>query len=53
MTTPKGNAEITPQDIARLDEQIKMLMECKPLPEDQVRALCEKAKEILIVESNV
>ncbi|KAL0848354.1 hypothetical protein Bca101_021601 [Brassica carinata] len=36
-----------------LDEQISQLMQCKPLSEQQVRALCEKAKEILMDESNV
>uniref|UniRef100_A0A2P2MMI5 protein-serine/threonine phosphatase n=1 Tax=Rhizophora mucronata TaxID=61149 RepID=A0A2P2MMI5_RHIMU len=39
--------------ITDLDEQISQLMQCKPLSEPQVRALCEKAKEILIQESNV
>ncbi|KAK4379608.1 hypothetical protein RND71_001470 [Anisodus tanguticus] len=36
-----------------LDEQISQLMQCKPLSEPEVRALCEKAKEILMEESNV
>ncbi|KAH1262108.1 Serine/threonine-protein phosphatase PP2A-4 catalytic subunit [Glycine max] len=36
-----------------LDEQISQLMQCKPLSEHQVRVLCEKAKEILMDESNV
>ncbi|XP_047071212.1 serine/threonine-protein phosphatase PP2A-2 catalytic subunit-like isoform X1 [Lolium rigidum] len=36
-----------------LDEQIEQLMQCKPLAEPEVRALCEKAKEILMEESNV
>ncbi|KAK6162825.1 hypothetical protein DH2020_002666 [Rehmannia glutinosa] len=44
-----------------LDEQIAQLMQCKPLSEPDVRhcekglvrALCEKAKEILMEESNV
>ncbi|KAL0739978.1 hypothetical protein Bca4012_081491 [Brassica carinata] len=36
-----------------LDEQISQLMQCKPLSEQQVRSLCEKAKEILMDESNV
>jgi serine/threonine-protein phosphatase 2A catalytic subunit len=36
-----------------LDEQIKQLLECKPLPEDRIKALCEVAKEILVSESNV
>nr|GMD19302.1 serine/threonine-protein phosphatase PP2A catalytic subunit [Ipomoea batatas] len=38
---------------ANLDEQIAQLMQCKPLSEQEVRALCEKAKEILMDESNV
>ncbi|CAK9177439.1 unnamed protein product [Ilex paraguariensis] len=36
-----------------LDEQISQLMQCKPLSEPEVRGLCEKAKEILMEESNV
>ncbi|KAL3609067.1 hypothetical protein D5086_000087 [Populus alba] len=36
-----------------LDEEISQLMQCKPLSEQEVRALCEKAKEILMDESNV
>nr|XP_018629412.1 serine/threonine-protein phosphatase PP2A catalytic subunit isoform X3 [Nicotiana tomentosiformis] len=36
-----------------LDEQIAQLMQCKPLSEQEVRGLCEKAKEILMEESNV
>ncbi|KAL5155632.1 Serine/threonine-protein phosphatase PP2A catalytic subunit [Glycine soja] len=36
-----------------LDDQISQLMQCKPLSEQQVRGLCEKAKEILMDESNV
>ncbi|KAK7337370.1 hypothetical protein VNO77_17938 [Canavalia gladiata] len=36
-----------------LDDQISQLMQCKPLSEQQVRVLCEKAKEILMDESNV
>ncbi|XP_055814625.1 serine/threonine-protein phosphatase PP2A catalytic subunit-like isoform X2 [Solanum dulcamara] len=36
-----------------LDEQIDQLMQCKPLSEQEVRGLCEKAKEILMQESNV
>lgn len=46
----KGNSNA---DNANLDRQIEMLMECKPLPESEVKALCEKAKEILTSESNV
>jgi len=36
-----------------LDAQIEQLMECRPLPETEVKTLCEKAKEILMEESNV
>ncbi|KAD5960504.1 hypothetical protein E3N88_11976 [Mikania micrantha] len=36
-----------------IDEYISQLMQCKPLSEQEVRVLCEKAKEILMVESNV
>ncbi|CAL9147848.1 unnamed protein product [Musa hybrid cultivar] len=36
-----------------LDEQIAQLMQCKPLSEQEVRMLCEKAKEVLMEESNV
>jgi serine/threonine-protein phosphatase 2A catalytic subunit len=40
----------TPQE---LDRQIEQLLQCKPLPEADIKALCEKAKEILAEESNV
>ena len=40
-------------DISNLDAWIDQLMECKQLSEDQVRQLCEKAREILSEESNV
>src|SRR5262249_29901654 len=40
-------------DIPALDAQIAQLMECKTLTEPEVKALCEKAREILIDESNV
>ena len=36
-----------------LDGWIEQLMECKQLSENQVKTLCEKAKEILSKESNV
>nr|XP_043635627.1 probable serine/threonine-protein kinase DDB_G0271402 isoform X2 [Erigeron canadensis] len=35
------------------DEHISELMQCKPLSEQEVRLLCDKAKEILMKESNV
>eukprot|EP00331_Platyophrya_macrostoma_P032118 CAMPEP_0176443552 /NCGR_PEP_ID=MMETSP0127-20121128/22505_1 /TAXON_ID=938130 /ORGANISM="Platyophrya macrostoma, Strain WH" /LENGTH=314 /DNA_ID=CAMNT_0017828831 /DNA_START=43 /DNA_END=987 /DNA_ORIENTATION=- len=36
-----------------LDKQIEQLYKCEQLPESDVRAICEKAKEILSQESNV
>uniref|UniRef100_A0AAY4EFY5 protein-serine/threonine phosphatase n=1 Tax=Denticeps clupeoides TaxID=299321 RepID=A0AAY4EFY5_9TELE len=36
-----------------LDQWIEQLNECKQLTENQVKTLCEKAKEILTKESNV
>ena len=40
-------------DNALLDNAIEQLKTCKPLPEDKIKALCEKAKEVLKEESNV
>lgn len=36
-----------------LDAQIETLLQCKPLPEAEVKALCGKAQEIFVEESNV
>ena len=33
-------------DIGGLDKQIEILMECKPLAETEVKALCEKVFNI-------
>ena len=41
------------EEIQVLDRQIAMLNEFKPIPEHEVKALCDKAKEILANESNV
>lgn len=46
-TSPPGTTHL------ELDEQIEKLMKCQPLPEEAVKSLCEKAKEILVQESNV
>lgn len=40
-------------DIKELDAQIEQLMQCKTLSETEVKALCEKAREIFASESNV
>ena len=39
--------------LKELDQWIEQLTECKQLSENQVKPLCEKAKEILTKESNV
>lgn len=36
-----------------LDANIAKLLKCEPLPEADIKALCEKAKEILAEEPNV
>lgn len=36
-----------------LDRQIEQLKKCEPLKESEVKALCLKAMEILVEESNV
>mmetsp|Transcript_10639 Transcript_10639/g.29851 ORF Transcript_10639/g.29851 Transcript_10639/m.29851 type:complete len:307 (+) Transcript_10639:191-1111(+) len=38
---------------ADVEKWIEQLMECKPLSEGDVHKLCEKAREILMTESNV
>ena len=37
-------------DYKDLDGQIESLMKCSPLPETEVKALCDKAREILQVK---
>jgi serine/threonine-protein phosphatase 4 catalytic subunit len=39
--------------VANLDEQIERLRKCEYLKESEVKAICDKAREILIDESNV
>jgi len=38
---------------ADLDEQIERLRKCEYLKEQEVKALCDRAREILCEESNV
>ena len=40
-------------EIKEQDELIDTLLKCRPLSEAQVRSLCNKAKEVLVKESNV
>ena len=37
----------TPQDVSNIDRQIQELMECRPIPEIEIKALCDKVKIIL------
>jgi hypothetical protein len=41
------------KDMSNLDRQIEQLKRCEPLKESEVKALCLKAMEILVEESNV
>lgn len=41
------------QEISDLDKQIETLLECKLLTENEVLTICEKAREILVNETNV
>ena len=34
--------KLSPSDISNIDKQIETLLECKPLSEAEVKALCEK-----------
>jgi serine/threonine-protein phosphatase 2A catalytic subunit len=44
---------VDPPNIGTLDSWVEGLMSCKQLSEDEVRRLCEKAREVLQDESNV
>lgn len=39
--------------MADLDKQIEQLKKCEYIKESEVKALCERAKEILLQEDNV
>lgn len=41
------------EDVHNLDKQIEQLKRCEIITESQVKALCAKAREILVEESNV
>eukprot|EP00188_Purpureofilum_apyrenoidigerum_P003217 Plantae.Rhodophyta-Purpureofilum_apyrenoidigerum.ctg3309.p1 GENE.Plantae.Rhodophyta-Purpureofilum_apyrenoidigerum.ctg3309~~Plantae.Rhodophyta-Purpureofilum_apyrenoidigerum.ctg3309.p1 ORF type:complete len:316 (-),score=37.75 Plantae.Rhodophyta-Purpureofilum_apyrenoidigerum.ctg3309:1852-2799(-) len=47
-----GSVSLTNGDLDRFMEQL-MLENCKPLAEDDVKALCQRAQNILMEESNV
>ncbi|GHP02024.1 serine threonine protein phosphatase 2A [Pycnococcus provasolii] len=48
-----ASLELSASDIESLTRQIDTLTEIKPLPEQEVKELCEKCKEILEREKNV
>ncbi len=39
-------SKLTSNDVTNLDRQIEHLYECKPLAEAEVKALCEKVKDL-------
>jgi serine/threonine-protein phosphatase 2A catalytic subunit len=45
--------KLSNEEINVLDKQIELLIDFKPIPEHEVKSLCDKAKEILMKESNV
>ena len=34
------------EDLSNLDKQIDVLLSCKPLPESQIKQLCEKVSNV-------
>lgn len=46
-------AAVDLEQYKELDAQIDLLLQCKPLPESEVKALCAKAQEIFVEEGNV
>ncbi|VDM15623.1 unnamed protein product [Wuchereria bancrofti] len=63
MDSPPKNTTVTPSasagdasqrsQLKELDQWIEQLYNCEQLSENQVKILCDKAKEILQTESNV
>jgi serine/threonine-protein phosphatase 2A catalytic subunit len=54
MDTESGLPGMNPrQDMLDIEKQIEQLLQCKLLTENEILALCDKAREILIEESNV
>jgi len=46
-------SKVSSQDYLNLDRYIEQLLRCEALPEADVKALCEKGKEVFSEESNV
>lgn len=53
MTTKRPTIQETMHEVKVNDAQVEKLLACKPLSETEVKALCQKAKEILSKEANV
>lgn len=49
----RGDLKVTMSDTSDLDRQIEQLKRCEIIQEAEVKALCAKAREILVEESNV
>lgn len=52
-TSNKNNVHVSTGSSNDLDRQIEQLRKCEIIMENEVKALCSKAREILIEESNV
>lgn len=50
---PSRSCCLAMSSVSDLDEQIERLKKCEYLKESEVKSLCDKAREILIDESNV
>jgi hypothetical protein len=53
LAEPSLGMEIDSAVSTSLDDQIERLKRCEHLKESEVKALCQKAREILVDESNV
>lgn len=49
----RGDLKVSMSDTSDLDRQIEQLKRCEIIQEAEVKALCAKAREILVEESNV
>ncbi len=52
-SNPAAVQGVSNVSIKDLDSWIEQLYRCEPLPEPQVKQLCDKAREVLLRESNV
>ena len=45
----EGRTIIDLHEIGNLDKQIDVLLSCKPLPESQIKVLCDKVSQICCI----